>query len=219
MKLKRSISMRKFVNMFIPVLLAMFVLLPVTQGDVAAAASKYKDGEYGITLNVLKNSSDEASIASDYINSAAKLIVKDGKNIVQANVKDSSMLKSLSVGPSAVTTVSENKSADTRVIQFEVADLSQTVNGSMHVVVPKTDDFPGYDKEHEVRFSFDASGVATAGSQGSTDDEKSDEDATAGAGNGDAEDNPPTSDNAPILLFTVVLLASGFMLVRKFAFK
>lgn len=196
--------MRKFVTMFIPVLLALLVLLPVTEKDQAAAATKYEDGEYSITVNILKGSSDEASIASDYISSSAKLVVKDGKNIVHANVKESSMLKSLTVGSSTISNVGS-------VVQFEVADLSKTVNGSMHVIVPKTDDFPGYDKEHNVRFQFDVPGAATA----SGEEKDSDEAAVSG----EAEDNPPTSDNAPILLFTVVLLASGFMLVRKFAIK
>lgn len=210
--------MRKFTKIIVPFLLAILVLLPVTQADQVAAASKYEDGEYSLSFNVLKENSDDRSIAADYMKSPAKLIVKDGKNLVQITLTSASYWQDFSVSSSSVKTISDG--ADTRLVQFEVGDLDQIVTGSMHVVVPDID----YDSKYNVRFQFDTSNLP--GASGSDDEkteeengeDKSTEDGTA-VGEKGPEENPPTGDSAPILLLTVVLLASGLMLVRKVAFK
>lgn len=223
--------MNKLAKWIIPALLAILVLLPVSQVNEVSAASQYEDGEYKLPLEVLDASGSGTSTADQYIVSPAKLIVEDGKNKIQITIKESSMLKSLTVG-SAAKTVSTDEANDTRVEQFEVADLDQVVSGKMHVVVPEMPGFPGYDKNHDVQFKFDTSGLS--GSSGEKDSdangasgENGDKDNNDGNGETDedesgvvpSEDNPQTGDNAPILLFAVVLLASGLIFVRRVATK
>ena len=41
------------------------------------------DGQYDITFKVLKDKTDEISKMNDYVVNPAKLIVKDGKNILR----------------------------------------------------------------------------------------------------------------------------------------
>src|SRR5690625_5224345 len=218
--------MRKLTKFFIPVLLAILVFLPVTQADQVVAASKYEEGEYDLSFNVLKSGSSETSAAAEYL-SSAKLIVKDGTNTVQMNVSNSSMLKSLTVDGATANTVSSDEAKDTRVVQFTASNLDGNLNGTMHVVVPAEVLPPnGYDEEYNVQFSFNTADIPTQSSGGGAGDEKEDESEadnseTEEDGNGvvPSEDNPKTGDSAPILLFTIVLLASGFVLIRKVAFK
>lgn len=217
--------MNKLTKWIIPALLAILVLLPVSQGNEVSAASQYEDGEYELPLEVLDASGSGTSTADQYIVSPANLIVEDGKNLVQITIKESSMLKSLTVG-SSTQTISEDEANDTRVEQFEVADLDQVVSGKMHVVVPEMPDFPGYDKNHDVQFKFDTSGLP--GGQADDESEENDENDKGDSndekdedenGVAPSEDNPKTGDSAPILLFAVALLASGLIFVRRVATK
>lgn len=180
------------------------------------AASTYKDGEYNVPVTVLKGDSNERSITNDYIVSPAKLIVKDGKSTIQLTLKNSSWWKSFSVSTGSITTISDSN--DTRVVQFPVQNLNNPVNAKIHVVVPDID----YDNKYDVRFKFDASGVPTSGgSAGATNNESTSGNASSSneAGSGNAEENPPTGDDAPIVLLTIVLLASGLFLFRQYATK
>lgn len=205
--------MRKLTKFFVPMLLAILVFLPVTQADQVAAA-QFEDGEYNLSFQVLDGSGG-TSTAADYLTSA-KLIVENGQNKVQMHVKSSSMLKSLTVNGATASTVSSNEGNDTRVVQFAASTLDGNLSGSMHVVVPAEQLPPnGYDKNHTVTFKFNTSGIPTASGE-SVD--SSDEETTE-AGTPAPEENPPTGDNAPILLFSIVLLASGIFLVRKVAVK
>src|SRR5690625_4514227 len=210
--------MRKFTKIIVPFLLAILVLLPVTQADQVAAASKYEEGEYTLPFSVLKENSNETSIAADYMKSPAKLIVKDGKNLVQVTLTHKSYWQSFSVSSSSVETITDG--ADTRLVQFEVGDLDQLVTANMHIIVEDID----YDSKYNVRLQFDTSNLPGASSSADektgeeNGEDESTEDDTA-VGEKGPEENPPTGDNAPILLLTVVLLASGLMLVRKVAFK
>lgn len=217
--------MQKVMKFFVPMFVAILVLLPFTQADEVSAASTFEDGEYNISMSVLSEGGG-TSIADDYLSNNATLVVKDGKNTLHLTVEqDAEMVKATTVGG---TKGSKNGSTFT----FNNIDLSQSMSGTMHVVVPKEQLPPkGYDKNHTVTFNFDTSNVPSQGSsgkakelkqgeepvdKGNEDKNKEDEDKT---GQTAAEENPPTGDNAPILLFTVVLLASGIVLVRKVAFK
>lgn len=212
--------MKKLTKIFAPILLALLVLLPVSQ-DQVAAASKYKDGEYRLPFNVLKSDGSGTSAAAEYLSSAT-LIVKDGQNTVRMNVKNSSMLRNLTVNGATANTVSSNDGDDTRVVQFVASNLDGNVSGTMHVVVPAEVLPPnGYDENYNVQFTFDTSGIATQSGSSTEGDGSGDNEGATNSepGNKTPEENPPTGDNAPILLFTVILLASGIVLVRKVAFK
>ncbi|GIN97220.1 heme uptake protein IsdC [Siminovitchia terrae] len=212
--------MKGFKKLIIPLLLALFVL--TFNISNAAAATPYADGEYTLPFTVLKGDSDERSMTNDYLSSPGKLIVKDGKNFVQLTLKNSSWWKEFKVGSQDVTVISEGN--DTRVVQFEVQDLDTITDAKIHVIVPNID----YDNKYDIRFKFDTSGISGSGNsetankgelnQGNSNEqnqnsEQSTDNSTTGSKK--IEKNPPTGDEAPILLLTVVLLASGFVVYRK----
>lgn len=190
-------------------LLLILSFIPLQSVD---AAPKYKDGEYSLPVVVYKTGTNERSVTNDYIVSPAKLIVKNGQNYVQLTQKNASWWKSFSVDTGAVTTISEGN--DTRVVQFPVPDLTKPVNAHLHVVVPDIN----YDNKYQVRFSFDASGIPTA-SVGDSEapSDRGQSGGSVGSGSDKVVENPKTSDDSPIVLFVLLLLGSGFFLVRRLA--
>src|SRR5690625_224235 len=225
--------MRNLFKIIVPILFVLVTVLPFAQSNAVEAASKYADGEHDLPFTVLKGDSDESSMTNDYLVSPAKLIVENGKNIVQLTLKNSSWWEDFTVASGSVSEISEAN--DTRVVQFEVGDLDQILDSKIHVIVPDID----YDNKYDVRFQFDTSGLtANEGDgdadEGNEDNDEKETDKENGNGNGSnnsetdgdevstggkAEENPPTGDSAPILLLSVVLLGSGFLLVRKFAVR
>lgn len=201
--------MRKFMKFFVPMLLAVLVLLPVTQADNVKAASQYEDGKYNLSLSVLSESGG-TSVAQEYLSSNATLNVNNGQNTLHITIaQEADMVKAAAIG-----NVKGSKSGST--LTFNNIDISQSMGGSIHVVVPKEQLPPnGYDKNHNVTYQFNnLSDVPTKGETSDNDNTDNEENGTV-----TPEENPPTGDNAPILFLTVVLLASGLVLVRKLAVK
>lgn len=214
--------MKNLYKVILSFLIVVITLFPTIQSQTVEAASKYAEGEYNLPFTVLKGDSDEASMTNDYLISPGKLIVKDGKNIVQITLKNSSWWQDFSVASSGVTVLSDAN--DTRVVQFEVANLDQILNSKIHVIVPDID----YDNKYDVRFKFDTSGLKSDGSNdgGANNEEKSSGKATEGQNGNDntdgekeVEGNPKTGDHTPIVLLSVGLIASGLILVRKLAIR
>jgi heme-binding NEAT domain protein len=207
------------------VLFSLLIMLAVFPGSNSVeAASKYADGEYSVPFTVLKNNSNEQSVTNDYLTSPAKLVVKDGKNLIQITIKNKSWWQYFRVQNGGsfgnVTVLSEGK--DTQLVQFEVQDVDKLVNAKVHIIVPEIN----YDNKYGVRFNFNTANVAAiaAGNTSSTVDKtttKTTEKSTASTETTTTkpESNPQTGDNTPIFLFVVLLLASGFFIVRRVAFK
>ena len=194
--------MRKLTKFFVPMLLAILVLLPVTQADQVAAASKFEDGEYNLSFQVLDASGSKTSAADEFLSSTAKLNVKDGQNTLTVTItSNASMLETMSVNGT-----SGSKSGST--FTFNNVEISQTGNGSMKVNVPDL-----YEETYNVVYKF---GNLPSGQSSGSDTGDEGESTT---GSPAPEENPPTGDNAPILLLSIVLLASGIFLVRKLAVK
>lgn len=202
--------MKKMMKFFVPMLVAILALLPITQADQVVAASTFEDGEYNLSLNVLSEGGGE-SVAADYLSNNATLSVKDGQSTLRMHIKsEADMVQAAKIGGTNGT-----KSGST--LTFNNVTMQESMGGSIHVVVPAEQLPPnGYDKNHPVTYQFpDLSKVPTKG--GAVDDDTEDNDSAAGTPA--PEENPPTGDHAPILFLTVVLLASGIMLVRKVAVK
>ncbi|MGX4668355.1 NEAT domain-containing protein [Cerasibacillus sp. JNUCC 74] len=209
-------------KIIIPIFIILITFFSSHVNHVNAAAT-YVKGEHNLPFTVLKGDTDERSMTNDYLVSPAKLIVKNGKNLVQVTLKNSSWWQSFHVQSKPVTVVSEDN--DTRVVQFEVPDLDQLVNATIHVIVPDID----YDNKYKVRFQFDTSGlVASPNQETSTNEDKVDNvsakkeksDANQNVGTKQkAEKNPKTSDETSIVLLVVALIASGFIMIRKIAVK
>lgn len=185
------------------VLLAAVFSLSLFSG-IQQADAAYADGEYKLPVTILEGNSNNKSKTNDYIVSPATLIVKDGKNLVRMTLKNSAWWKSFTVESKAVTVISDSN--DTRVVQFEVKDLNKLTKAHIHIVVPEIN----YDSKYDIRLKFDTSNLGSSKSTANTDNSASGE---------KAEENPPTGDNAPILMLTIALLASGVVLFRKLAFR
>lgn len=216
--------MNKKMRFFLPFLIIILTVVSMAQATPVEGASKYADGEHNLPFTVLKDSSDEASMTNDYLTSPAKLVVKDGKNYVQVSLKNSSWWQYFKVQSGGnyvdVTVLSEGN--DTELVQFEVQDLDQLLNAKVHVIVPDIN----YDNKYDIRFKFDTSSLsvnvadeASNTTEKSVEDEKETSSDIQKSGKAEPEKNPKTSDNAPILLLSLAILASGFIVVRKVAFK
>ena len=183
---------------FFPIFSILLLLISLVAPGIHPVAAEenndktYKDGEYELPLKVLKNDSDEISAADNYL-SSAKLIIENGRNTIRINVTSSTMLKELTIDGATAKTISENKSDDTRVVEVEVGNIEEKLNGTMHVVVA-AEDFPpnGYDMNHKVQYDFDTSEIPEVSGEEdkSEDEEKSEE--NEGTDEPDKGDKPGT---------------------------
>lgn len=213
---------------WITVMLLLILIVPVAPIGVKAAIP---DGEYDVDFNVLKESSDELSMANDQVKKPAKFIVRDGKMVVELTITGRDMWKAFEVEGKPVQTIKE--SGDEAVVQFEVSDVTKPVEAFIHVVVENIN----YDNNYTIRFDFDTSNIEGAGQVTSTSSEtkkpNTNETAQSPATSTSASDvvtsaeasdgstpvvkNPKTSDEAPILglLAALSLSAYGLYYARR----
>lgn len=211
---------RKFMfSTAILTLICMLSIFVMPQGKVFADMA---DGTYSVNYQILQAESDSVSMANDYFEKPATLIVENGVKYIQYTVNHSDWIKALQAPQGSsfvdVNVVSENKTADTRVVKFKVDDLSKPLPMKMHVLIESMD--PVYDHQYTVRYDFDIdnkkeiqTAAATANDQGSNDKK-----GAAGATSdksGEKEDNPKTGDNTPIMMFGILLIVSALVLLGK----
>lgn len=207
---KINLTKRFSVVAIITALVLSLVFVPV---DFASA--QIADGTYDVSYEMKEAGNNNTSIADGYFQKPAKVTVSGGTATVQFTVTSANMVKSLSTA-GGMSVVSE--SGDTRTYKFQTNDLSQPISMSMNIVVPKGTPGleAGYDRNHTARAVFNVGNLPQAGSNESGDGEKSGE--ATNSGNTDkAVDNPKTSDDSPILMYTILLIgaAGAFVLVRK----
>lgn len=154
--------MKRLFHLKAAILLVLFSLLTafqIPQGTVQAAS--FVDGEYTVGFTILKNGSTEASMMDTYTEKPAKLIVENGKTTAYVTLKQSKEITDFKVeqnGALVTTeTVSEDETANTRVIKFDVADLSAKLNGWVKIYW----DLGGfiYDEAYDVQLAFDQSSL------------------------------------------------------------
>lgn len=212
-----------------------FVLLVVLLLSVNHHANAaLEDGEYTIGYTVMHGQEPSASIANDYWEKPAKLLVKDGKITAQMGLNHSSWIVEFQTPRGGsfqnVDVISSNEGADTSVTQFPIDGISEMVEAKIHVIVPDID----YDHNYTVRFDFDENTLskvagATEGSdEGSNDnDEKNGEllettqpsddnkQTTDQSVSKTNESNPQTSDQTPVILLMSLFIVSAIVLLRK----
>ncbi|WP_342425232.1 NEAT domain-containing protein [Paenibacillus sp. FSL L8-0502] len=127
---------------------------PVVEQPVQMASEK----QYTINYNVFKDKTSEASVMDGYLDKPATLIEKGDKRYIQVTLKNSSWMPTLQVEQNGTLKDVEviSTSGDTRVVQFEVGDLSQKISAYTHVIVPGLvlGGVP-YDHWYTVQFQFD----------------------------------------------------------------
>ncbi|WP_409368097.1 heme uptake protein IsdC [Lysinibacillus sp. 38-6] len=183
-------------------MLVMLVTMVIFNLALPHASAQLADGTYSVKYQVNKPDSSSASIANDYFLKPAKVTVKDGIATVQITLKNSTWITKFQP-PGGATVVSEDKAADTRVVQFTVKDLAKPVVTSMKIDI---DDI-NYHHEYSVSLVFDA--PATTGSTATTATNNT---KTSTASESQVQ-NPQTSDATPYMLF-VAFAGSAFLLYR-----
>ncbi|MDR0120533.1 NEAT domain-containing protein [Bacillus pumilus] len=154
--------MKRLFHLKAAILLVLFSLLTAFQiPQGTAQAASFVDGEYTVGFTILKNGSTEASMMDTYTEKPAKLIVENGKTTAYVTLKQSKEITDFKVeqnGALVTTeTVSEDEAANTRVIKFDVADLSAKLNGWVKIYW----DLGGfiYDEAYDVQLAFDQSSL------------------------------------------------------------
>jgi len=173
--------MRKWLA--VPIAILPLVLLTgLLIGSEVQAADKLSDGTYTMDYTVKKAEDDSVSIANDYFEKPAKVVVENDKIAVEIQMNHSKWITEFKV-PSGQSyndalVINNNKTADTRVVRFNVANLSDPLAVKMHVTVADID----YDHDYTVRFVFDMSklkAVTTAESKEASKEESKEEPETA----------------------------------------
>ncbi|MBS4207899.1 heme uptake protein IsdC [Bacillus sp. FJAT-50079] len=144
--------------------LYMFTLFFMPQGKVLAQSDldSLEEGAYSIDYVILHAQTESVSIANDYFEKPATLYVEDGKRYIQFPLNHSEWTKELQspFGDTFVDVVviSEDKEANTRVVEFELdRDLSEPLEFKMHVLIESME--PVYDHRYTVRFDFDPTSI------------------------------------------------------------
>ncbi|WP_064498837.1 NEAT domain-containing protein [Bacillus safensis] len=154
--------MKRLFHLKAAILLVLFSLLTAFQiPQGTAQAASFVDGEYTVGFTILKDGTSEASMMDTYTEKPAKLIMENGKTTAYVTLKQSKEITDFKVeqnGALVTTeTVSEDETANTRVIKFDVADLSAKLNGWVKIYW----DLGGfiYDEAYDVQLAFDQSSL------------------------------------------------------------
>ncbi|WP_456266097.1 MULTISPECIES: NEAT domain-containing protein [unclassified Bacillus (in: firmicutes)] len=154
--------MKRLFHLNAAILLVLFSLLTAFQiPQGTAQAASFVDGEYTVGFTILKNGSTEASMMDTYTEKPAKLIVENGKKTAYVTLKQSKEITDFKVEQNGalVTTemVSKDETANTRVIKFDVDDLSAKLKGWVKIYW----DLGGliYDEAYDVQLAFDQSSL------------------------------------------------------------
>ncbi|UNG01025.1 NEAT domain-containing protein [Bacillus altitudinis] len=184
--------MKRLFHLQTAILLVLFSLLTAFQlPQGTAQAASLVDGEYTAGFTILKNGSTEASMMDTYTEKPAKLIIENGKTTAYLTLKQSKEITDFKVeqNGSLVTTetVSEDETANTRVIKFDVADVSAKLNGWVKIYW----DLGGfiYDEAYDVQLAFDESSL-TLVTPAKPDDSETTPDDQNGTTPGDSETTP-----------------------------
>ncbi|MBS4749197.1 MULTISPECIES: NEAT domain-containing protein [Bacillus] len=184
--------MKRLFHLQTAILLVLFSLLTAFQlPQGTAQAASLVDGEYTAGFTILKNGSTEASMMDTYTEKPAKLIIENGKTTAYLTLKQSKEITDFKVeqNGSLVTTetVSEDETANTRVIKFDVADVSAKLNGWVKIYW----DLGGfiYDEAYDVQIAFDESSL-TLVTPAKPDDSETKPDDQNGTTPGDSETKP-----------------------------
>lgn len=154
------IEKRRYIFIFI--VISCFTASIFTGGMTAAAETDLEEGVYLIDYTVLQVDNDSVSIANDYFQKKAMLVVKNGTKQIQMTVNQSEWVQSLQVanGPSFVDVhvLSHDEQNNSRLVAFNVEqELTQPLLMKMHIRIDSMQ--PVYDHQYTVRFVHDVSSV------------------------------------------------------------
>ena len=114
------------------------------------------DGTYEVNYQVNKPGSNSASMANDYFLKPGKLVVNNGKMVMQLTIKKSAWVTEFNP-PGGAKVISANEAADQRIVQFSVSNAN-LVTIAMKIDIDDIDYHHGY----SVDFVFNTSGLPEA---------------------------------------------------------
>ncbi len=217
----------KTISTFILAALMAFLLFP-TDTTYAETA----DGYYTIDYEVLSADSDSVSMANDYFEKPATMIVENGEKQLQLTINHSAWVVGLQAPQEDdfvdVTVISEDEAEDTRIVEFQVADdhdLSDPIEMKMHIVVDVLEE--DYDNHYTARFAFDEDSMEEVDAPEVEDEELIEEaEESEETAIEDESSTKTTSDddlssgaNSGTLIVIVLLAAIAVIVLYSFVFK
>lgn len=139
-----------------PIFLAVLCFFALVSTSTVSAANSLEEGTYEIDFTILKNNANEASMMNDYVENKARLSVRDGKKFVSITLTDHQSITGFKVEQNGslqdAKIISENKNNNTRVVEFEVDDITKINNAWVSIYM----NIPGflYDANYDVRISL-----------------------------------------------------------------
>ncbi|MGG1633218.1 NEAT domain-containing protein [Paenibacillus sp. NRS-1760] len=124
------------------------VVDPVKPTEPGALA----DGKYLIDIQFLKQGTTQTSVMDEYVAHPARLLVQNGVKLVQVNLKQSKEITGFTIGGSTPTTIESDASANTRRVQFTVADLPAKLDGWVKIDWPEVK----YHHEYSIQIQLGA---------------------------------------------------------------
>ncbi|MFS0723166.1 S-layer homology domain-containing protein [Paenibacillus sp. 1P07SE] len=128
----------------------------------AETGQQLADGVYSLDYTFLKHNTDQVSVMQDYVVTPGKLIVQNGKLTVEVTLKQSKEIIGFKIdtgnGLATPETVVENEQANTRVVSFEVDDLSEKLEGWVKIYWQVSPTFL-YDHEYKVELQLDKDSI------------------------------------------------------------
>jgi|SRR5699024_3237173 len=199
------------------------------------------DGYYEIDYEVLNADNDSVSVANDYFDKPAVLMVDGDNRTVQLSINHSQWVVGLQAPKGddfeEVEVLSEDKEDEEnekRIVQFDIEDdhdFSEPVEMKMHIVVDVLEE--DYDHKYTARFDFDEESMKevdaplfeveeeeTNEEDASGSEETDDEDATTdSATDEDTSDTEGSGVNAGTMIVIVLLVGIAIILIYSFVFK
>lgn len=120
----------------------------------AFGAAELEDGTYTADYLILKAENDSVSMANDYWEKPATVIIKNGKATVRVTINHSKWVTQFKVPGNGdyvdTKVIVTNQKDDKRLTEF-TADISEPIISKIHVTVAEID----YDHDYTIRFVFD----------------------------------------------------------------
>lgn len=138
--------------------------LKVISEPAVTTPGTLSDGIYTIPFVAKKANDDTNSSMQNYFDNPAWLKVKNGKKTIAMTVNDNKTVTALKTQLAGalqdVKIISEDKDANTRIVEFEVVDLSQPLAAHVNYEAP----FNGsvYKGQADFRYVFDTTKAVTA---------------------------------------------------------
>lgn len=181
--------------------------------NVVAQMMEMEDGTYTMDYVILRGDNDSVSIANDYFEKPATLIVENGEQYIQFWINHSQWVKELQspLGEEFVDVdiVEENEEEDLRLVQFRVArDLNEPIEFKMHVYIDSLE--PVYDHRYSVRFDFDLDSLQETEAKEifhtNNEDDSSESEEAIALQNSNDSDNSSISITMTIVIVIAIIL-------------